>query len=130
MTKTIRIGGGAAMWGDTQTAPRQLVEKGQLDYLMLEYLAEITMSILTAQRMRDPEMGWGRDLVPVLEPLLPQIKQQGVRVVTNAGGVNPEGCRNALAAAAERAGVDLKVAATGNGRRSSRSARSRARKAG
>jgi len=110
MAETIRIGGGAAMWGDTQTAPRQLVEKGRLDYLMLEYLAEITMSILTAQRMRDSEMGWGRDLVPVLEPLLPYIKQQGTRVVTNAGGVNPEGCRKALAAAAERAGIDLKIA--------------------
>lgn len=110
MPKTVRIGGGAAMWGDTRTGPAQLVAGGQLDYLMIEYLAEVTMSILTGQRMRDPEAGWGRDLVPVLAPLLPEIKRQGIRVVTNAGGVNPAGARDALHAAAREAGVDLRIA--------------------
>lgn len=98
------------MWGDTQTAPGQLVRKGQIDYLLLEYLAEVTMSILTAQRMRDQSMGWARDLVPVLTPLLPEIKKQGIRVVTNAGGVNPDGAREALQKACDEAGVDLKIA--------------------
>jgi hypothetical protein len=108
--KTVRIGGGAAMWGDTQTAPGQLVMKGRLDYLMLEYLAEVTMSILAAQRMRDPGMGWARDFVPVVAPLLPEIKKQGIRIVTNAGGVNPAGCRDALQKACEEAGIELKIA--------------------
>lgn len=110
MSKTVRIGGGAAMWGDTQTAPGQLVTKGRLDYLMLEYLAEVTMSILTAQRMRDPNMGWARDFVPVVAPLLPEIEKQGIKVVTNAGGVNPAGCRDALRKACEEAGIELKIA--------------------
>ncbi|MEQ8798193.1 MAG: acyclic terpene utilization AtuA family protein [Salinisphaeraceae bacterium] len=110
MPKTVRIGGGAAMWGDTRTGPAQLVADGQLDYLMIEYLAEVTMSILTGQRMRDPDAGWGRDLVPVLAPLLPEIKRQGIRVITNAGGVNPAGARDALHAAAREAGVDLRIA--------------------
>lgn len=109
MSKTVRIGGGAAMWGDTQTAPGQLVQKGRLDYLMLEYLAEVTMSILTAQRMRDPNRGWARDFVPVVAPLLPEIKKQGIRIVTNAGGVNPAGCRDALQKACEEAGIELKI---------------------
>lgn len=110
MTRTVRIGGGAAMWGDTQTAPAQLVRHGQLDYLMLEYLAEITMSILTAQCMKDPQRGWARDLVSVLSPLLPEIKRQGIKVVTNGGGVNPSGARDALRAAADEAGVALRIA--------------------
>lgn len=108
--KTVRIGGGAAMWGDTQTAPGQLVMKGRLDYLMLEYLAEVTMSILTAQRMRDPNAGWARDFVPVVAPLLPEIEKQGIKIVTNAGGVNPAGCRDALQKACEEAGIELKIA--------------------
>ncbi|MES1945092.1 ATPase [Salinisphaera sp. PC39] len=110
MTKTVRIGGGASMWGDTQTAPGQLVRKGELDYLLLEYLAEVTMSILTAQRMRDASMGWARDFVPVVTPLLPEIAKQGIKIVTNAGGVNPDGCRDALQKACEEAGVELKIA--------------------
>lgn len=108
--KAVRIGGGAAMWGDTQTAPAQLVRHGQLDYLMLEYLAEVTMSILTAQYMKDPARGWARDLASVLTPLLPEIKQQGIKVVTNGGGVNPAGARDALRAAAEEAGLALRIA--------------------
>lgn len=110
MSKTVRIGGGAAMWGDTQTAPGQLVAKGRLDYLMLDYLAEVTMSILTAQRMRDPGAGWARDFVPVLAPLLPEIEKQGIKVVANAGGVNPAGCRDALRKACVEAGIELKIA--------------------
>lgn len=109
-TKTVRIGGGAAMWGDTQTAPAQLVQQGQIDYLMLEYLAEVTMSILTAQHMKDEQRGWARDLVSVVGPLLPEIKRQGIRIVTNGGGVNPQGAREALRAAATEAGVDLRIA--------------------
>lgn len=108
---TVRIGCASAFWGDTNTAAAQLVERGQIDFLVFDYLAEITMSILAAKRMRDPNAGYANDFVDhVMAPLMPQLKEKGIRVVANAGGVNPLACKAALEAAAERAGVSLRVA--------------------
>jgi len=107
--KTIRIGNGQAFWGDSALAPLQQVRHGELDYLMLDYLAEVTMSIMQKMRARDPDQGYARDFVPLMENLLPEILDRGVKVVANAGGVNPLACARAVMQVAEKLGLADRV---------------------
>jgi hypothetical protein len=105
MKPSIRIASGQGFWGDQLEAPRQQVENGPIDYLMLDYLAEVTMSILQKQRSRSPEYGYARDFVPLMGEIFPALVERKIRVVANAGGVNPEGCRDAVLEEARQAGV-------------------------
>jgi len=107
----VRIGGASGFWGDSSVAAPQLVRRGNIDYLTFDYLAEITMSILARARAKDPSAGWATDFVDIaLVDLLPEIAARGIRVLANAGGMNPRGCAAALAARAEAAGVKLRIA--------------------
>lgn len=109
--RVVRIGCGAGFWGDSPDGPRQLVERGGIDYLVLDYLAEITMSLLARMRAKSPDQGYATDFVShVMAPLACQIAEKRIRVVANAGGVNPLACRDALARACEAAGVPLRIA--------------------
>src|SRR5205814_2576208 len=91
--RRVRIGNGCGFWGDNLDAPVRLAEAGRLDYLTLEYLAELTMSILAVQKQKDPTAGFASDFLDVLGRLAPILKAQPkLKVVTNAGGMNPAGC--------------------------------------
>jgi hypothetical protein len=94
---TVRVASGQGFWGDWQEAPKLQVRHGPIDYLMLDYLAEITMSIMRKQRARDPSAGYARDFVPLVAELAPELIERDIRVISNAGGVNPDACRDALA---------------------------------
>ena len=110
MKEIIRVAAGQGFWGDDLDAPRRQVEGGQIDYLMLDYLAEVTMSILQKQRERDPSLGYARDFVGAMESILPAVLDRGVKVVANAGGVNPRACAEAVrSVGAQRRGNKLRI---------------------
>ena len=102
---TIRIASGQGFWGDQLDAPKQQVERGPIDYLMLDYLAEVTMSIMQKQRSRDPSAGYARDFVPLMGEILPAVVERGIHVIANAGGVNPAGAATRCWRTAREAGL-------------------------
>ncbi len=101
-----KIANGAGFWGDNVDAPRRLVEAAEVDYLTLEYLAELTLSILARIREKDPTEGYPHDFLTVLKSLLPALNAQpNLRIVTNAGGMNPQACAAAAGHILARAGL-------------------------
>lgn len=105
MTRTVRIGNGQGFWGDSPDAAYEMVTRGPLDYLGLDYLAEVTLSIMMRQRLRDPNKGYASDFVAFLKRALPAIAASGTRVVTNAGGLNPGACRKEVFRVARELGI-------------------------
>jgi hypothetical protein len=103
--ETIRIASGQGFWGDRLQAPVEQVRRGPIDYLMLDYLAEVTMSIMQKQRARDPAQGYARDFVPLMGEIFADCVEKNIRVVANAGGVNTDACGEAVLAEARRAGL-------------------------
>jgi len=108
--RKVRVGCSSGFWGDTPTAVTQLVQQGELDYLVADYLSEITMSLLVAARAKNPQLGFCPDFVEAVAPHLADIKRRGLRVVTNGGGINPAACAAALAAIAKKSGTEMKIA--------------------
>ena len=107
----VRIGGAAGFWGDTNAAPVQLVEGGKLDYVVFDYLAEVTMSILARAKAKSPDAGYAIDFIQYVMPAIVRpVAEQGIRVIANAGGMNSEACAEAVRKIAAEAGVSLKVA--------------------
>lgn len=110
MKERIRIASGQGFWGDLIDAPYHQVTRGPVDYVMMDFLAEVTMSIMQKQKLRNPALGYARDLPGQLGRMLPHIREKNIKVITNGGGVNPLACRDAIFQEAEKAGIKgLKV---------------------
>ncbi len=109
MKQKVRVAGGQGFWGDLLTAPVDQVRGGPIDYLMLDYLAEVTMSIVQKQRQRDPNAGYARDFVTLMREILPDCVEKNIKVLSNAGGVNVKGCAEAIKAVAGELGLSDRV---------------------
>lgn len=103
--ESVLIANGQGFWGDSMLGPVRLVNEGPLDYLTLDYLAEVTMSIMQKLRSRDPSKGYATDFVRLVERILPRLVERGIKVVANAGGVNPHACKDALMAVLAKHGA-------------------------
>ncbi len=110
MKEKIRIASGQGFWGDLIDAPFNQVTKGEIDYLVMDYLAEVTMSILQKQKNKNPELGYARDIPELMKRILPICKEKKIKVITNGGGVNPIACAKAIRNVAEDLGIkNLKI---------------------
>jgi hypothetical protein len=106
MKNTIRIASGQGFWGDLLNAPYDQVTRGPVDYLVMDYLAEVTMSIMQKQKRKNSALGYAKDLIPLMEHILPVIARKNIRVITNGGGVNPLACREAIFSSAKKLGIN------------------------
>lgn len=105
MKNLIRVASGQGFWGDLLTAPIDQVTKGPIDYMMMDYLAEVTMSIMQKQKRKDPRLGYAKDLIALMEQILPVCIRKNIKVITNGGGVNPKACRDEIFSVARKIGI-------------------------
>jgi Acyclic terpene utilisation family protein AtuA len=103
--KTVRIGNGQGFWGDNLDAPVELLRGGPIDYIGMDYLAEVTLSIMMRQKLKNPQMGYATDFIDFIRRVLPEVQRRGVRILTNAGGLNPRACRQRIFAVARELGL-------------------------
>ena len=103
--KTIRVGNGQGFWGDNVDAPVELLRGGPIDYIGMDYLAEVTLSIMMRQKLKNPKLGYATDFIGFIRRVLPELAERNVRVLTNAGGLNPRACRNRIFEVARDLGV-------------------------
>ena len=109
--KRVRIGGASGFWGDSSVGAPQLVAKGEIDYLVFDYLAELTMSLLASAKLKNPELGYATDFVTsAMAAVLPAVVSKNIRVISNAGGVNPKACAAALEKLAASLGLQVRIA--------------------
>lgn len=109
-TRPLRIGCASGFWGDSEAGAAQLVRHGDIDYLVFDFLAEITMSLLARAKAKSPDAGYAPDFVRVIAALAPELRSRGIRVVSNAGGINPAACRDALKKELDAQGIALRIA--------------------
>src|SRR4051812_39952108 len=107
---TIRVANGSGFLGDRRSGVQEMVDGGPIDYLTGDWLAELTMSILAKQRGRDPAAGYPKSFVDQIGGVLATCRSRGIKIIANAGGVNPQGCAAAVRAVANEQGLDLKIA--------------------
>jgi len=105
MKKTIRIGNGQGFWGDNVDAPVELLRGGPIDYIGMDYLAEVTLSIMMRQKLKNPKLGYATDFIGFIRRVLPELKERNVRILTNAGGLNPRACRSRILELARDSGI-------------------------
>ena len=107
--KSIRIANGQGFWGDSIDAPFDLIKYGKIDYLTLDYLAEVTLSIMQRQKIKDSNKGYATDFIDLMKRIMKDIKEKKIKVITNAGGVNPEVCKLKLLDLAKDLNIDIKI---------------------
>jgi hypothetical protein len=105
LKEKVRIASGQGFWGDLQTAPLDQVSKGPIDYIVMDFLAEVTMSILQKQKKRNPDLGYAKDLLSITEQILPICVEKNIKIITNGGGVNPKACCEAIRRIARKKGI-------------------------
>jgi hypothetical protein len=103
--RTVRVGNGQGFWGDNVDAPVELLRGGPIDYIGMDYLAEVTLSIMMRQKLKDPRLGYATDFIDFVRRVLPEIRERGVRILSNAGGLNPRACRERIFEVARELGV-------------------------
>ncbi len=115
MKEKIRIASGQGFWGDLIEAPYLQVTRGQIDYLVMDYLAEVTMSILQKQKNKNPLLGYAKDIPPLMKRILPVCIEKGIKIITNGGGVNPYACADAVIEVAKEIGIKKLIVAVVSG---------------